>query len=222
MSMLIQCQWLNQHFSDILLTNSSDYSRWLIYQLRILRNSTRSQSPLIHQALAVHCYRHRIIGNISFTVSLLKIHNHTLYILAFCFIQLYTNSLHTLKIFWNVRNFLFHFPTRLRPESICQDSPPSLAAAASLTLCGFQGRPGLPGLTHELTPTWKTQHQLKLLVFRCQDLTDRARNQTTLRPIRMLLYRLVTNRRGACVHLWVSSQVTDRPRPSNQRGSRPQ
>ena len=28
-------------------------SRWLIYQLKISRNSTQSQSPLIHQALAV-------------------------------------------------------------------------------------------------------------------------------------------------------------------------
>ena len=113
MSRLIQCQWLNQHFSNILLTNSSD--GWL----SVLRNSTQhSKSPINRQALAVHCYRHRISGNISF-----------MFVLKIGYRECLNLEMKT----------IFYFLTR--PETqVNLSGQPSLAAAASLTLCGFQGR----------------------------------------------------------------------------------
>ena len=76
------------------------------------------ESPINRQALAVHCYRHRISGNISF-----------MFVLKIGYRECLNLEMKT----------IFYFLTR--PETqVNLSGQPSLAAAASLTLCGFQGR----------------------------------------------------------------------------------
>ena len=113
------------HVDSMSMTQSTFFShfvdkfKWLqerlVHLLRILRNSTQSHQSIVN----AHCYRHRVLVDISFTL-VDKLRRYTLK--------------------------YFYFLTR--PETqVNLSGQPALAAAASLTLCGFQGRPGLGWLT---------------------------------------------------------------------------